>query len=75
MDAGQIMSNLRLRSAQYWQRAIEASMVFPKPTASANITPFDKGILRQKVLLQSGGGVKSTAASKSERDIFSIPSS
>ena len=42
-EAGQKTSRRRLRSAQYWQSTIPASMVLPKPTSSASKTPFDNG--------------------------------
>jgi hypothetical protein len=43
---GVIIRILRLRSAQCCNITKPASMVFPKPTSSAKITPFDNGFLQ-----------------------------
>ena len=44
-DAGHIINIFRFLSAQYWHKTKPASIVFPSPTSSASITPFDKGDL------------------------------
>ena len=64
--AGQIISNLRLCSAQCCDKIIPASMVLPKPTSSAKIAPFDKGDLNANRAASTWWGVKSTCASCKE---------
>ena len=60
---GQMISSRRLRSAQFCDRMIPASMVFPSPTSSARMAPFERGDLKAKAAASTWCGVKSTCAS------------
>ena len=60
-----MMRMRRLRSAQYWLITIPASMVLPKPTSSARITPGVKGVRKANSAASTWWGLGSTWASKS----------
>ena len=61
--AGQMISRLRLCSAQCCDKIIPASMVFPRPTSSARIAPLESGDLKANRAASIWCGVKSTCAS------------
>ena len=72
-DAGQITSSRRLRSAQNWQSTMPASIVFPRPTSSARITPLESGDCRANSAASIWCGLRSTAASNSDMESRSMP--
>jgi hypothetical protein len=53
--AGHTTNKVRRRSAQRCASKIPASIVFPRPTSSARIAPFESGERKQRERLQSGG--------------------
>lgn len=60
------------RSLQYWVRTSPASMVLPKPTSSAKITPLDSGDLKANKAASTWWGFKSIWALNIDWDNLSI---
>ena len=68
MEAGQMTSKRRRRSAQSWQRTRPASMVLPRPTSSASRTPLLRGDFRANRAASIWCGFRSTVALNKEAE-------